>query len=115
MKRAALLTLVLLAACGRPFPVPLTGPHVGDEPVPVPSPPPPGKVEIITKRPPELKNPVWVDGEWQWTGRRWVWKDGSWQDGSQGDYYAPSTTVRLADGSIVLFKGAWKKKTEPSK
>ncbi|APR84065.1 Hypothetical protein A7982_09414 [Minicystis rosea] len=108
MRCSLLFPLVLaLVACGGSIPVPTTGPHLGDTPVAVPSMPPPGKVEIVGAPPATLKRPVWIDGEWLWTGRRWQWKEGRWEE-PQGDYWAPAITVRLADGSMAHFKGAWK-------
>ena len=97
-----------LAGCGGGIPTPVTGPHVGEEAMVIPYPPPPAKVEVVPPAPKELKRPVWVDGEWQWRGRRWVWQPGQWQEQVAGFYYAPSTAVRLADGTLVLFTGKWK-------
>jgi hypothetical protein len=111
MRRAlALAVAIALPACGgSALPLPVTGPHTGEEPVLVPTPPPPGKVEIIGKPDPKLKSPVWIDGDWEWSGRRWEWKDGRWVHPMRGGYYAPPTTMRLPDGSLGFFKGAWKK------
>ncbi|MFT3773969.1 MAG: hypothetical protein QM820_52035 [Minicystis sp.] len=117
MDRHALITglalaAITLAACSGSLPLPKTGPHLGDDPMSVPSQPPPGKVEIIGAPPANLKNAVWLDGEWIWTGRRWQWKEGRWEE-PQGDYWAPSITVRMADGSLAHFKGVWKKGAAP--
>jgi hypothetical protein len=103
----ALLLLAALAGCGG-LPVPKTGPHEGEDPVAVPSEPPPGKVELVPERPRAMKNPVWVDGEWVWKGHRWAWQDGKWEDARPDMYYAPPTTVRLGDGTLVHFGGLWK-------
>jgi hypothetical protein len=102
---------IALAACSRALPAPRMGPHVGDEPITVPMSPPAGKVEIVPPKPETMKDPVWIDGQWDWNGRRWVWKDGGWEDQKEhppGSYYAPPATVRLADGTLVYFRGAWK-------
>jgi hypothetical protein len=64
-------------------------------------------VEILVPPPEDLDNPVWVDGEWQWRGRRWVWLAGRWEVPFQGAYYARATTVRRADGALVWFAGVW--------
>jgi hypothetical protein len=97
-----------LSACGGALPVPPTGPHGPDDlAVIVPYPPPPARVEILQPSPPELKNPVWIDGEWQWRGRRWDWLPGRWEEPYPGAYYAPATTVRRADGALVWFAGVW--------
>jgi hypothetical protein len=99
---------LVLPACGSSVPVPKTGPHTNEEPVLVPYPPPPARVEVIPSPPKDLKNPVWVDGEWQWKGRRWVWQAGQWELPYPDGYYAPPATVRLADGTLVYYSGDWK-------
>lgn len=106
MKWTLLLALVLVA-CGGSLPAPKGGPHIGDEPVLVPAPPPPGKVQVVPPPPTTMKKPVWIDGEWDWTGRRWQWRDGRWEE-PQGEYWAAAITVRLADGTLAHFKGRWK-------
>jgi len=114
MPRAALAIVGVLAltACDQSIPTPRLGPHSNEEPVTVPYPPPPAKVEVIPSPPQELKNPVWIDGEWQWKGRRWVWQAGQWELPAAGGYYAPPTTLRLADGTLLYYPGTWK---EPAK
>ena len=104
-----LLAVLAMAACEAPLPTPRTGPHLGEQPTTIPFPPPPGKVEIIPPRPPALQHPVWIDGEWQWSGRRWQWKDGAWADQAPDAYYAPPTMLRGSDGTLEYFPGAWKK------
>jgi hypothetical protein len=104
----AALALVL-PACGSSVPVPKTGRHhTSEEPVIVPYPPPPARVEVVPSPPPEMKSPVWTDGEWRWTGRRWVWQPGHWELPIANGYYAPPTTVRLADGTLYYYPGDWK-------
>ena len=107
---SVLAAAVTLLACGSPLPTPRTGPHLGEVPVTIPYPPPPGRVEIIPARPPALKHPVWVDGEWDWGGRRWQWKDGVWADQAPDTYYALPLTLRASDGTLEFFPGGWKKK-----
>jgi len=112
--RAPLLVvaIITLVACSAAIRVPPTGPHLGDDPIAVPTRPPPGKVQVVPPPPATAKKPVWIDGEWEWTGRRWQWKDGRWEE-MQGDYWAPAITVRLSDGSLAHFKGRWKKGAAP--
>ncbi len=109
--RALLVTACVLAVaslgCAARLPTPPTGPHVAEEPVVVPYPPPPGHAEIIPTQPPGLTTSVWIDGEWQWRGRRWVWQRGQWEMPYPGAYYAPPTTVALSDGTIAWFAGHW--------
>jgi hypothetical protein len=113
--RSALFAALALVACSS-LPVPRTGPHGGDDEQRelVPYPPPPGKVEIILDRPPTLKHPVWVDGQWLWMGRRWTWKDGGWEENREGEYYAPPKTARIWDGTLVHYPGLWKKDASAS-
>ncbi|WP_437905787.1 YXWGXW repeat-containing protein [Sorangium sp. So ce327] len=101
-----LASLLVLAGCGGSLPLPPTGPHLPSETmVVVPYPPPPARVEIIS--PSERPGDVWIDGEWQWRSRRWAWQQGRWEPVPPGAYFAPATTVRRADGSLVWFAGVW--------
>ncbi len=111
----AILAVFAIAACGPALPPPRTGPHTGDEPITVPTSPPPGKVEIVPPKPATMKDPVWVDGQWDWNGRRWTWKEGGWIDQEPGSYYAPPATLRLADGTLAYFRGVWKKAVPDAK
>lgn len=111
--RAALPLLAFaLAACTGALPVPKSGPHIGDDPIVVPTLPPPGKVEVVQQPPSTMKHPLWIDGEWEWTGRRWQWKAGRWEE-PEGDYWAPPITVRMSDGTLAHFGGRWKKGPAP--
>ncbi len=109
------LSLAGSAAGCNSLPVPRAGSHPArgveghEEPQQVPYPPDPGKVEIISPRPPELKHPVWVDGQWDWTGSRWQWKEGGWEDEPPDMYYAPPILSRLDDGTLVYKRGRWTK------
>ncbi len=109
-----LLALVALAGCGGALPEPPYANHDGTTSQVVPSVPPPGKVEVVTPRPKEMKHPVWIDGEWEWSGRRWTWKEHGWVDAPPGQSYARPTTARLPDGRLVYYPGAWKKDAPPS-
>lgn len=107
MRRAALIAPLLLAACGGALvPTPEVGPHVGELPIAVPYPAPPARVEIIPDAPPD-KGAVWVDGQWLYQSHRWVWTAGSWVVPQPDAYYAPPASVRLADGTLMWFRGTW--------
>jgi hypothetical protein len=93
-------------------PIPKTGPHIGEEPVLVPYPAPAARVEVVGTAPANLKDAVWIDGEWLWKARRWVWQGGHWDLPLPGGYYAPPTTVRLSDGALAHYAGAWKDGTK---
>lgn len=116
--RAALLAaLAAGAGCGNPrIPVPPSGPHAADGSLlVVPFPPPAARAEIVPAPPAEMTNAVWVDGEWQWKGRRWVWQRGQWESMQSNAYYAPSTVITLSDGSIGWFGGRWYASQAPTK
>lgn len=103
-----------LAGCAGTLPAPPVGDHAGDDFVPVPSPEPAGKVEIVGQPPPTMKKPYWIDGEWDWNGRRWDWKAGRWEEPPPGMCcWAPALTWRRDDGSIAHLRGAWKKDPAP--
>ena len=110
LRRAVLLALLaaLWACSGTPLPVPPSGPHKREALLTiVPYPPPAARVEIVPPPPREFADPVWIDGEWQWKGRRWVWQRGQWDIAHPGMYYAPSATVHLSDGTIAWYSGKW--------
>lgn len=110
MDARGLITLLVLSACGpaaEAVPTPRSGSHEGDVPVMVPYPPPPPKVEVIRAAPADLKDPVWIDGQWAWQSRRWIWIDGKWEAQHPNGYYARPKTVMLADKTIAYFQGAW--------
>jgi hypothetical protein len=102
----SLLAAALSASCGPSLPVPPVGPHVGDEPVEVPYPPPPAVPEIIPEN--KLgKKAVWVDGEYQWAGDAWAWQAGRWEVPSPDSYFARPQGLRMSDGRLMWFYGAW--------
>ncbi len=109
----ALLGLVAvtlgLSACGGALPAPPfgDGDHTGEEPQVVLSMPPPGNVEVAPPPPKGMKHPVWVDGEWIWSGRRWTWQEHGWTELPAGQVYDLPVTRRLPDGHLVHFAGKW--------
>jgi hypothetical protein len=108
----ALALAFALVGCSRVLPEPKMADddRQGEQPTVVSSMPPPGKVEIVPPHPPELKRPVWIDGEWEWSaGRRWVWKEHGWEENHPGEVYELPVTKRLPDGKLVHFPGRWKR------
>jgi hypothetical protein len=108
----AAFVLVSLVGCSGTLPEPrfADDEHRGEEPQVVLSMPPPGKVEIVPPRPPGMKHPVWIDGEWVWSGnRRWVWQEHGWEEDRPGQSYELPVTKRLPDGKLVHFPGQWQK------
>jgi hypothetical protein len=109
VKRAAIAALLVAFGCGYTVPTPKTGPHTRGEPVAVPYPPPPAKPEVIPKPPKGMESSsVWVDGSWDWRGHRWTWTPGKWESPLPDTYYAVPTTVRMSDGTLGYFPGAWR-------
>jgi hypothetical protein len=72
----------------------------------VPYPPPPARVEFVPDQP--SRDAVWVDGEWEWNGRRWGWIYGGWVQPPKNATYSPWRTTRRADGTLVFSPGAWR-------
>ena len=72
----------------------------------VPFPPPPARVEFVPDQP--NAECVWIDGEWEWTGRVWTWKRGRWVEPIPNATFSPWTTVRGADGMLYLAGGTWR-------
>ena len=87
--RRLVATLPLLAACGASTRLVPAGPHPPhlQEFVTVAYPPPPAEIEEI---PPAREDPscAWMDGHYQWDGRRWGWEAGRWVVPPAGCYYA---------------------------
>jgi hypothetical protein len=90
--RTLLSSLALLTlSCSAALPTAELGEHPKDDYVVVEYPPPPAKVE----EPGEAPNDecVWVDGYWQYIGRRWEWRSGEW--------VRPPSSCRLAPARIA--------------
>lgn len=83
------------AGCGPLTPVPPLGPHAeqGDSFLQVPRMPGPVRMEKLEPAPRD--GAVWIDGYWNWSGRRWVWRPGVWALRPTGAYYAAPEIVRL--------------------
>ena len=98
--------LSLLVGCIPALPEPTIVAHSGQSPpVVVPFYPPPARVDVVPDAPRGLVAPVWIDGEWEWQGRRWIWQPGSWSEGAGGLEYAPPVVLRRSDGKLVWFRG----------
>lgn len=83
----AVALLVLLCGCGRPPP---PARPVADQFVEVSFPHPPAEVE---ERAEELANRpecTFMDGHYEWRGKRWQWEPGSWVVAPKGCAYAHS-------------------------
>lgn len=70
----------------------------------VPQPPPP--VVIETRPYPPAPHAVWIDGHWEWTGRRYVWVAGFWEMRPRG-HWAPGHW-RTVPGGWAWAPGGWR-------
>jgi hypothetical protein len=73
-------------------------------------PPPPARVEFIPRQPAKkgVKEAVWIDGEWEWQGRRWRWRLGRWVTPPEGARFAPWAVVYASDGTVYSAPGIWR-------
>jgi hypothetical protein len=94
----------LFAACGASTRLVPEGPHPPhlQEFVTVAYPPPPAEVEEI---PQSREDPscAWMDGHYQWDGRRWSWEAGRWVVPAPGCYYAPPVVAWSKAGEDRLY------------
>jgi hypothetical protein len=104
-----LIAAALALACASSLPAPETRAHPLDATnrIEVPYPPPAARVEIVPPKPRE--GAVWVDGEWSWQGKQWTWELGGWVMPPAKAYFSPWIALRLADGKLVFWPGAWHK------
>ena len=102
---AWLIPLVAAAACGKSVRTAELVPHPVQRPpgVLVESPPPPAKIEEIPEDP--ERGCVWVDGQWEWQGRRWEWVPGAWMVPQPDCNYAEPLIVYEA--GILFYAGTW--------
>jgi hypothetical protein len=107
-----LLTLALGAsslgstACGGSLPrPPAPPPTLKIAHVEVTEPPPAPRVEVIPARP--SARAVWVDGAWTRRGQHWRWVNGGWFEVPAGAFYAPWSTRRRGDGTLLFANPEW--------
>lgn len=113
--RALILSTLLglsTASCIKPLPTPPIASHSGI-PVEVPFPPPAARLDVIKDPPSDLQNPVWIDGQWVFSGRRWSWNPGDWESLKEGFGYAPPKVIRRSDGKLVWFQGSFRPLATP--
>lgn len=86
---AALLMAPLMACGSEGLARPPSGPHQAglERVIEAEYPPPPAQVEHVGPRPDPTC--VWVDGYWEFRGRRWEWLAGGWFVPPRGCYRAP--------------------------
>src|ERR1700759_4439944 len=107
MRRIAALAVVLFfIACGATLPHPDYVQQPTSALTVVGYPPPPARVEFVPKQP--SKDAVWIDGEWQWQGRRWAWRIGRWVVPPAGARFAPWMMVRDPAGVVYYAEGTWR-------
>jgi hypothetical protein len=95
-----------LVSCASTLPEPQHSAHKTEELVEVPSRPPSLRVEMVPAQPDPRA--VWVDGGWNWTGRRWSWTRGGWVIPPEGATFAPWVVVLSADARVWFAPGTWK-------
>jgi len=80
--------------CSSALPRPKTADHPNTETriIVASKPTEPVQVDLVGTRP--SATAVWIDGQWEWRGRRWVWIAGNWQEPPSNSYYAPSILVQ---------------------
>lgn len=93
MFRNRCLLVLAVAGCGAAVRTVETGPAPPAlaEPVVVEYPPPPARLELLGKDPGEPC--YWMDGHWEWAGRRWHWVPGAWVVPPAGCYYSLPSIV----------------------
>ena len=57
--------------------------------------PPPPHVEYVGR--PPVVGQIWIDGMWNWTGRRHEWVDGRWETPRRGAHWVPRRWERDGD------------------
>ena len=104
------VTLCLTSAfdCSSSLSRPPSGPLPADAMVEVPYPPPPGRVETVPAQ--KKSAEVWIDGQWEWSGRDWRWVPGTWMVPPPHAYFTPWTTKHDPDGRLLFAPAAWRGK-----
>ena len=75
--------------------------------VPVPFSPRAPPVEFVPPKP--APDAVWVDGSWEWYGRRYGWRFGSWVVPPSNTRHARWVVVRRReDGQLFFAPSTWK-------
>jgi hypothetical protein len=101
------LGITVLAGCSGALPRPPATQVEASDYVPVPFAPRVPPVEFIPPSP--SKNAVWVDGSWEWSGRRYGWRYGSWVIPPANARHARWVVVRREeDGQLFFAPSDWK-------
>lgn len=64
-------------------------------------PPPPAHVEAVPVDP--GKPCVWVDGHYEWLGRRWQWQPGDWYIVAEGCHRAGPRLAWAPEGGALYY------------
>jgi len=93
-------------ALGAVLALTLAGPALARPPevIIVPQAPPPMVVEARPHRP--GPHAAWIDGHWEWTGRRYVWVGGYWEMRPRG-HWAPGQWQPVR-GGWAWAPGRWR-------
>jgi hypothetical protein len=99
------LVALALAGCGGlPKPVMTAAPVSAFEEVPYP--PPPARAEVVPQKP--RSGDVWVDGEWDWDGKKWRWEPGGWVAPPPNATFQPWMTSWRRDGRLFYARATWR-------
>lgn len=82
---------------GQPAPV-----YTQSRPIYLPAPPPPRYEAVPRAR----RGQAWVEGHWEWQGRRHVWKQGHWVQARRGHHYRQPQWVQ-DNGRWQMQGGRW--------
>jgi hypothetical protein len=85
-RSTASLLLLLLVACSRKLEA---ARPVAEEFVEIDYPPPPAQIEERDEELAGRPDCRWLDGHYEWRGKRWQWLPGSWIVPPNGCSYAP--------------------------
>jgi hypothetical protein len=102
-----ILATLLHTACS----VELKRPPIGQAPPGafeeiVPYPPPAARVETVP--PQKSEGEVWIDGQWDWDGKRWKWLPGAWTRPPAGAHFTPWEVKRTEDGQLHFAHATWR-------
>jgi hypothetical protein len=106
-RKAALIAAVFaLGACSHVLPRPPFVAQPTSALFIVATAPPPARAELVPGKP--ASHAVWLDGEWEWQGRKWAWKRGRWVLPPEGARYSPWTMTRDETGALWFAPGVWR-------
>lgn len=98
--------LFILGGCARHRTVVVASPSDAVDVVYVQKAPPAPKAEVRPAKP--AAKAVWVDGHWQWTGRKYTWVSGHWERKPGGSAWVSGHWEKKPRGWVWV-SGHWRK------